>query len=104
MKPFGGRSAFILANGSTTELVEFCRRLDTALRNANLKSEYHSGMAFSENGEASPVLFIGFHDNDADMADVLGKALLKNHVWEQVGAHHYEGAGEMFQIFVTAPN
>ena len=68
MKPFAGRSTFILANGATTELVEFGKRLNSALNDAAITSEFHTGFSMSEGGDAMPVFYMGFGDNNVDMA------------------------------------
>lgn len=106
MKPFSGRSAFILANGGTAELVAFGKRLMSALSNATIKSEFHTGVSMSEGGDAMPVLYIGYGDNDVDMAEALSKALIENHVLShgQIGGHHYPGNSGMFQIHISPPS
>ena len=104
MKPYTGKSAFILVNGGTNELLDFGNKVNAALGAAGIKTEIHQGMAFSEGSDRRRALFVGFKSSNADMANALINATINSHILSgaQVSYHQYGNESEdKLQIIIS---
>lgn len=108
LKPFAGRHAIILAHGGTQEQVAFGKKLTAALDAAGVQTDFGTGMAFSEAGDALPWLFIGWGEHNKDMANALVGAIRNSGAipMAHVGVHYYDNADadkNGFQIILGQP-
>lgn len=107
MKSFAGRHVLILANGSTTEQVVFGKGMQAALHDAGINAEFSVGVALPEGGEASPWLFVGWGEHNADMAKALVEVICNTRIVPapHVGVHYYpNGDKDGFQFIIGKPD
>jgi hypothetical protein len=108
MTAFAGRHALILAHGGTREQVTFGKKLKAALDAAGIQADFGTGMAFSEDGDALPWLFIGWGEHNKDMAGALIDAIRNSNAvpMAHVGVHYYDNSTadkDGFQIVLRQP-
>ncbi len=106
MKPFGGRKAIIIVNGTTQEISDFGKRIKAALGDAKLLPDIGGGFASHEDGSSMLPVEVQYGDNDADAGEALLRALADNHVLpvKQIGFHYYKGKPGSLVITISPPN